>query len=45
MILNAKSILVIIAVVIFIAAAIGAKIAGIDLIALGLAVGFLAFLV
>jgi len=45
MVVNAHSILVIIAVVIFVAAALGAKVAGIELTDLGLAVGFLSFLI
>jgi hypothetical protein len=43
--ITASSVLVIIAVVIFCAAALGAKVAGITLTDLGLAVGFLSFLV
>ena len=45
MVINARAILIIIAVVIFCAAALGARVAGIDLTDIGLAVGFLSFLV
>jgi hypothetical protein len=45
MAITARTVLVVIAVVIFCAAALGARVAGIDLTDIGLAVGFLSFLV